>query len=359
MKRTWMRPVGMLAGVLVVLALWACGDSDPASTATPRQTTLIFSDLNWNTALLQNAVARTILEKGYGYETASVSGETIPLMEALIAGETNVTMEFWLPSVLAIWHEAKAAGTIVQMGYSLASPGWDSAFLIPQYTADANPGLRSVEDLKREEHWNLFVRPDSDGKAGLVTCVLGWECEVINRKQVYGYGLQEVIKLIIPSTYQELNTAILSAFDKREPILFYYWGPEVVPTRLNEQYGGFFRLEEPDYSDECWDHLAAASQAQDVTQACAYPDRQPAIVVRSELRETAPEAVAFFEKWSLSDESIHALLARFSETDDAYSDVAAWWLYNSDEWKSWVAEGIADKVLAGLAQDFDTSREVD
>ena len=91
---------------------------------------------------------------------------------------------------------------------------------------------------------------------------------------MYGYGLQEVIQLIIPSTYQELNTAILGAFDKREPILFYYWGPEVVPTRLNEQYGGFFRLEEPAYSDECWDHLAAASQAQDVTQACAYPDRQ-------------------------------------------------------------------------------------
>ena len=81
--------------------------------------------------------------------------------------------------------------------------------------------------------------------------------------------------------------------------------------------------------------------------------------MRSELRETAPEAVAFFEKWRLSDESINALLSRFSETGDAYSDVAAWWLYNSDEWKSWVAEGIADKVLAGLAQDFDTSWEVD
>ena len=61
-----------------MLALWACGDSDPASTATPQQTTLIFSDLNWNTALLQNAVARTILEKGYGYETASVPGDDHP-----------------------------------------------------------------------------------------------------------------------------------------------------------------------------------------------------------------------------------------------------------------------------------------
>ena len=348
MKRTLMGQARMLAGTIVVLALWACGDSDPASTATPHQTKLIFSDVNWSSALLQNAVARTILEKGYGYETESVPGATVPLMEALIAGETNVTMEFWLPSVLAIWHEAIAAETIVQLGNSLASPSWESAFLIPQYTADANPDLRSVEDLKLEEHWSLFVRPDSDGKAGLLTCVSGWECEGINEKQVYGYDLQEIIKLIIPSSFEALNAEILDAFDKRENIIFYQWGPEVVPTKLNEQYGGFLRLKEPDYYDECWDHLAAEDEAQDVTQACAYPDRQPVIVVRSELRETAPEAVAFLEKWTLSDDSINALLARLDETDDAYSDVAAWWLQNSDEWKSWVADGTADKVLAGL-----------
>ena len=83
-----------------------------------------------------------------------------------------------------------------------------------------------------------------------------------------------------------------------------------------------------------------------MTQACAYPDRQPVIVVRSELRETAPEAVAFLEQWTLSDASINALLARLDETGDAYSDIAAWWLHNSDEWKSWVADGTADKVLA-------------
>ena len=134
--------------------------------ATPQQTTLIFSDLNWNTALLQNAVARTILEKGYGYETASVPGTTIPLMEALIAGETNVTMEFWLPSVLAIWHEAKAAGTIVQIGYSLASPGWDSAFLIPQYTADANPACARLKTSSWRSTGTFSSAPIATGKPG-------------------------------------------------------------------------------------------------------------------------------------------------------------------------------------------------
>ena len=343
-----MKQLGLLAGLIAVLMLVACGGSDPASTETPRQTKLIFSDLNWSTALLQNAVARAILEKGYGYETESVAGTTISLMEALTAGETNVTMEVWLPTQQAIWYEAKEAGMVVPLGNSLASTAWQSAFLIPQHTADANPGLRSVENLKLEEYWNLFVRPDSDGKAGLVTCLDGWECKEVNEKQVYGYGLQEVIKLITPSSFEALNAEILSAFEKRENILFYYWGPEVIPAKLDAQYGGFYRLEEPDYSDECWNQITVASVAQDVTQACAYPNHQVVISVRSELRETAPEAVAFFEKWTLSDEQINALLVRFDETGDAYSDVAAWWLRNSDEWKSWAASGVADKVLAGL-----------
>ena len=286
MPRILMRWMGMSAGRIAVLVLASCGDGNPAPTATPPQAKLVFADLNWSTARLQNAVARAILEEGYGYETESVPGRTVPLMQALVAGEVNVSMEVFLPSSQTIWQEATAAGTVVPMGNSQESPSWESAFLIPKYTAQANPGLRSVEDLK--EHRNLFVRPESDGRVALVTCLSGWECAAVNEKQVYGYGLQEVIHLITPGSFDELNSEILGAFEKREDILFYYWVPEVVPTKLNTQFGGFYRLVEPDHSDECWDHITSASVAQGVTQACAYPDRQAVIAVRSELRETAP-----------------------------------------------------------------------
>ena len=193
MSRILMR--WMVKGI-AVLMLASCGDGDPAATSP--QAKLMFADLNWSTARLQNAVARAILEKGYGYETELVPGGTVPLTQALIAGEINVSMEVFLPSSQTIWQEATAAGTVVPIGNSQENPSWESAFLIPQYTAEANPGLRSVEDLKLEEHRNLFVRPDSDGKAGLVTCLAGWECAAVNEKQVYGYGLRDVIHLITP-----------------------------------------------------------------------------------------------------------------------------------------------------------------
>ena len=337
-KRVWLF-IGLMALMTTALVA-ACRDEG-------EKPVLIFSDLNWSTVGLQNAVARSILENGYGYETDSVAGGTIPLMQALTAGDTNITMEIWLPNQQAAWAEAEAAGTVTEIGDSLAGVAWQSAFLIPQYTADANPGLRSVEDLKDEAHWGLFVRPDSEGKAGLVTCIPGWECEVINEKQVYGYGLGDVVTMINPGSYDALNAEILGGFEREDDILFYYWGPETLPAKLG-QYGGFLRLEEPGYSAECWDHMAS-NEAADVTQACEYSDAQVLIAVRTELIEAAPDAVAFLAKWTLTDEAVDMLLARLDETGDDYADVADWWIQESDDWKSWVTEGIADKVLEGIS----------
>ena len=83
-------------------------------------------------------------------------------MQALTGGDTHITMEIWLPNQQAAWTEATEAGTVTQIGDSLATVAWQSAFLIPQYTADANPGLRHVDDLKEERYYKLFVRPGAE-----------------------------------------------------------------------------------------------------------------------------------------------------------------------------------------------------
>ena len=163
--------LGLIALMTMVLA--ACGEDDPTATPTPRQAaeptptqaammdekpTLVFADLNWSSAVLQNWVARVILEEGYGYETDAVAGGTLPLMQALVGGDLNVNMEIWLPNQQEAWDKAVADGTVEGIGDSLSSVAWQSAFLIPKYTADANPGLRSVEDLKNPEYQALFTR---------------------------------------------------------------------------------------------------------------------------------------------------------------------------------------------------------
>ena len=109
-----------------------------------------FGDLNWASALLQNRIAQFIVEFGYGYPTDVKFGATLPLFEGLKNGDTNVTMEIWLPNQDEAWEKARSEGAVLSVGKSLGSD-WQSAFVIPAYLQEQYPDLDSVEDLTRPE----------------------------------------------------------------------------------------------------------------------------------------------------------------------------------------------------------------
>ena len=72
-------------------------------------------------------------------------------------------MEIWLPNQEEAWNKAIASGQVVSLGESLGKD-WQSAFVIPKYVADANPGLKTVEDLKKEEYMKLFETTGQPGQ---------------------------------------------------------------------------------------------------------------------------------------------------------------------------------------------------
>lgn len=110
--------------------------------------TIVFGDLNWTSALLQNRIAQYIAEKGYGYPTDVKFGATLPLFQGIRRGEVDVLMEIWLPNQNDTWNAARAAGEVVSLGLSLGKD-WQSAFVIPAYLQEQYPQLDSVEDLKK------------------------------------------------------------------------------------------------------------------------------------------------------------------------------------------------------------------
>ena len=60
--------------------------------------TIVFSDLNWTSAQVQNRIAQFIVEYGYGYPTDVIFGGTLPNFVGLQAGDIHVTLEIWLPN---------------------------------------------------------------------------------------------------------------------------------------------------------------------------------------------------------------------------------------------------------------------
>ena len=301
----------------------------------PPRETIIFSDLNWSSAQLQNRIAQYLVEKGYGYPTDVLFGATLPLFNGLRNGDTHVTMEIWLPNQDEAWNEARANGEVYSVGLSLGKD-WQSAFVIPRYLQEQYPELDSVDDLKDQQYKDLFKTAETGDKARLVSCVIGWACEVVNAAQVDGYGLMEHVEIINPGDGAALNADVYGAYERQEPWLGYQWGTNDPALKLD-----LVRLEEPAYSDQCWF----------TTKACAYEDATILIAVVPDLPARAPDVIELLQAWDFNIDIYKAAVQWQDANPDADTNATAlWWLSsNEDIWSAWVTPEAAESVTIALA----------
>ena len=297
--------------------------------------TIIFGDLNWSSALLQNRIAQYIIEHGYGYPTDVKFGATLPLFEGLKRGDTDVTMEIWLPNQDEAWNKAREEGAVLSVGKSLGSD-WQSAFVIPAYLQEQYPDLDSIDDLTDPQYKDLFTTTETGDKARLVSCVIGWACEGVNAAQVEGYGLSDHVQIVNPGDGAALNADLYGAYEREEPWLGYQWGTNDPALKLD-----LVRLEEPAYSDECWF----------TTKACAYEDATILIAVNPDLPGEAPDVVEMLRNWDFNIDIYKAVV----QWQDANPDVdtkttTLWWLNeNQDIWSQWVTDQAEANIVAALA----------
>ena len=300
--------------------------------------TITFGDLNWSSVMLQNRIAQYIAEKGYGYSTSVESGTTRSLFQALRAGNIDVLMEVWLPNQEEDWEEALAEGAVSSPGRSLGTD-WQSAFVIPKYLQEQYPDLDSVEDLKEEQYRSLFATDETDGKARLVSCVIGWQCEGVNAKQIEGYGLSEHVHIVNPASEYALFADLTEAYENEEPWLGYQWG-----TSESALLFDLVRLEEPAYSDECWE----------TTMACAYEDNTILIAVNAGLSESAVDFVDVLTEWDFNVEEVYKPVVQWQgeNPDTNTEDAAMWWLReNNDVWSQWVTADASAAIQEALDSD--------
>ena len=302
--------------------------------------TIVFSDLNWTSAQVQNRVAQYIVEYGYGYPTDLVFGGTLPLFEGLRKGDTHVTMEIWLPNQEIGWNEALEQGTVVSVGTSLVGD-WQSTFVIPSYIAEQHPDLKTPEDLKKPEFQELFATDESRGKARLVACVPGWSCELVNDEQIESYGLTDFLHVIKPGSQDAMFSEIFGAYERQEPWLGYMWGTGDPAIQLD-----LVLLEEAPYSDDCWG----------AGKMCHFADSLVLIAVHKSLLPRAPGVVGFLQNWDFGVPAYNKVFVWSSENDATPEETAIYWLENNrDAWMSWVTDKAAEKVGAALDSGIATA----
>ena len=300
------------------------------------KTTIVFSDLNWTSAQVQNRIAQYIVEHGYGYRTDTILGSTLPNFQGLQKGDIDVTLEIWLPNQSIGWSKAVELGEVVSLGIG-GLVDWQSYFIVPRYVVDDNPDLKTVQDLKKPEYRELFSTADSRDRARLVGCVIGWSCETVGIAQIEAYGLSDYIHIINPGSQQAMFADINGAYEKREPWLGYMWGTGDPGILLD-----LVRLEEPPYTEECWGD----------NMGCAFSDSQVLKAVHKSLLARAPDVIQMLQNWSFDVPTYRTIFSWMNANPGSEaSDAARWFLNNNTVWQSWVTPEAAARINAALEDE--------
>ena len=144
--------------------------------------------------------------------------------------------------------------------------------------------------------------------------------------------------------------AVLAAGQiKDEPVFGYYWSP----TSLMGAYDWYI-LEEPEYTDACWDIVATAQldpSLRPVSEACAYPNPTLDFLASSVLEDEAPDVVELMRNSTLGLANVQLVLAwaEENEIDDRVGEGGLYFIQNNQDLvKSWMPAENWDKVKAAL-----------
>ncbi|HSM22930.1 MAG TPA: glycine betaine ABC transporter substrate-binding protein, partial [Rubrivivax sp.] len=180
-----------LATLAAALVLAACSKTEeppaPAGTAAAAECGKVtVANMNWQSAEVLAQIDAFILGKGYGCDVELVPGDTMPTLTAMMErGQPDVAPEAWINAVRDPLDAAVKQGRLHYAVKALPD-GSVEGWWIPKYVADANPGIRTIDDALA--HPELFPAPEAQGKGAVHNCPSGWTCQITTANAFKAWG---------------------------------------------------------------------------------------------------------------------------------------------------------------------------
>lgn len=310
-----------------------------------RKPVIKFHDGQWDSIRISNAVAEFIIKKGYGYPVEMVDTTVLVMLEEIEKGEIDLNMEMWLQSQREWYDRQIEQGNIVGLGMIFeADPQY---FIIPAWVAEEY-NITTVFDMK--DHWKLFEDPEDPTKGLFYNCIIGWRCNGINIVKLEAYGLTRYYNTISPSSREVLDAALERGQMYHQPVFSYYWAPTAIMGAYD-----WYILEEPLYTDECWEKIKAAVEDESLRpldEACAYNIVPPLKIAHKDLENKAPDVVEMLKKMNMGLEPLNKALAWSKENDvEDWREAAIYYLQNYEErWRAWVTSGAYENIKEALEE---------
>src|SRR5262245_42548362 len=206
-----------LSTAVVALTVGAAVAADSCGDVT-------IASMTWQSAEVLANIDKIILSAGYGCNAQIVQGDTVPTLTSMIEkGEPDVAPEGWVDLQPELVNRGIKDKKIVSAGPAL-SDGAVQGWFIPQYVADANPGIKTIPDALK--HPELFPAPEDPSKGAVFNGPQGWGATVVTGQYFKAYDAQKAgFVLVDPGSAAGLDGSLAKAYERKQGWLGYYWAP--------------------------------------------------------------------------------------------------------------------------------------
>ncbi len=321
MRKFTMGVVGAMSGLaLMSSSAHACGE-------------VSITEMNWASSQVVTAVAKFIMEQGYGCKVKKVPSATVTAITSLAeTGKPDIVTELWVNSTPS-YPKLEEAGK-VKTATNVLSDGGVEAWWIPKYLADKHPDLKTIKGV-------LANKALVGGR--FHNCPVGWACRKINDNVIKAMGMDKKIEIFNHGSGETLAASIAAAYADKKPWFGYYWAPTAVL--------GKYPMVKVDFGPYNETAHKCNGKGKDCKNpgVSAYPNGRVITTMTSNMATKNPDVFALMKKLAFTNEQMGKVLA-WKQDKKASSDEAAVYFLTTYKsvWADWLNDAAKKKLAAVL-----------
>jgi glycine betaine/proline transport system substrate-binding protein len=301
------------------------------------KTQVVIGQLDWPGSRAIEEVLAQVMTEYLDADVSTISAAQEAMYEALDKGDGSVDIvaDMWtdhLPAQMQAYVVPGSRETIILNDTPYL--GTEGIF-VPKYVADQ--GVTKLADLAKPEVAKMFDS-DGNGKGELWAGAVGWESTNHTEVRAKSYGFADNFEFT--TVDQPVFLAQLKdAYDKKQPIAFYYWTPEWIFAAFE-----LTKLEEPEFNgyttesakgterynpEGCYTFYQPAErndwlEASNIT--CGQPPTRVNIAHSKALAERDPKISQFLKQVKLDADVVNQWILAMEVDGRDVADVAKEWI---------------------------------
>ncbi|WP_018010194.1 ABC transporter substrate-binding protein [Sinorhizobium medicae] len=323
------------------LAAGLLGLGSTASAAECGDVTI--ANMNWQSAEVLASVDKFILTEGYGCNADLVVGDTVPTITSMIEkGEPDIAPEGWVDLLPDVVNRGLEEGKLVGAAVAL-SDGAVQGWWVPKYIVDANPDIKTIDDVLK--HKDLFPDSEDPSKGAIFNGPQGWGGTVVTTQLYKAYGAEQAgFTLVDTGSAAGLDGSIAKAYERKQGWVGYYWAP----TALLGKYE-MVKLGHGVPNDMAeWKRCNTVADCPDPKKN-DWPKDKVQTLVTKEFADRAGPAMEYLNTRAWTNDTVNKLMAWMTDNQASGEEGAKHFLEeNPDLWTKWVSPEVAEKIKSAL-----------